>query len=274
MADLGMYMLSSFSKGSERPGVITLEYNTQVDQAPVVLVGKGVTFDTGGISSNQAWVWMKWSLICVVRPRYWVQSAHYAKPDSPIPCGRCEFAAAENMPSGMPTRPGDIVTTMSGQTVEILNTDAEGRLVFFDTLTYIKRFSPALVSWYCDADRCMCGGASKVVSGLLAHQMMNWPRFTTVGEQSLDRVWRMPVMEEYRELLDSPFCRYRQYWWSYMVPWQFVSLNVLPVTIAGHILMWWYSMVSGAAKGNRTPSPPTDAIFANRISTNDKHGTS
>ena len=145
IAELGMGAFLAVSQGSDRPGrIISLEYQAQRDEAPVVLVGKGITFDTGGIS---------------LKPGLGMDEMKFDMCGSASVLGTmralCEarlpihvvgtIAAAENMPSGKATRPGDIVTSMSGQTIEILNTDAEGRLVLCDTLTYVKRFNPALV---------------------------------------------------------------------------------------------------------------------------------
>ena len=145
LADLGMNAFLAVSKGSERPGrVITIEYLAKTEDAPVVLVGKGVTFDTGGISLKPGLGMdeMKYDMCGAASVLGTMRALCEAK--LPIHVVGA-IAAAENMPSGHATRPGDIVTTMSGQTVEILNTDAEGRLVLCDTLTYIKRFNPALV---------------------------------------------------------------------------------------------------------------------------------
>ena len=205
MADLGMNAFLAVSKGSARPGrVVTLQYNGQLDQAPVVLVGKGVTFDTGGISIKPAQTMdeMKFDMcgaasvlgtmrtLCEARLAIHVVGA---------------IAAAENMPSAQATRPGDIVTTMSGQTVEILNTDAEGRLVLCDTLTYIQRFNPALVIDIATLTGACVVALGKVLSGLFSPDDELATALLEAGEQSLDRVWRMPVSDDYQELLDSPF---------------------------------------------------------------------
>ena len=271
MADLGMYAFLAVSKGSERPGrVITLEYNTQVDQAPVVLVGKGVTFDTGGISLKPGLGMdeMKFDMCGAASVLGTIRALCEAR--LPIHVVGA-VAAAENMPSGHATRPGDIVTTMSGQTVEILNTDAEGRLVLCDTLTYIKRFNPALVIDIATLTGACVVALGKVVSGLFTPDDELAQDLQQAGEQSLDRVWRMPVMEEYQELLDSPFAdianiggphggaitaacfleRFtRDYRWAHL-------------DVAG--TAW----LSGAAKGaTGRPVPLLMQFLANRIATN------
>ena len=114
-------------------------------------------------------------------------------------------AAAENMPSGKATRPGDIVTTMSGQTVEILNTDAEGRLVLCDALTYVKKYDPAVVIDIATLTGACVVALGKVVSGLFSPDDNLANDLLQAGQQSNDRAWRMPVWQDYQELLDSPF---------------------------------------------------------------------
>ncbi len=205
MADLGMHAFLAVSKGSDRPGrIITLEYNAKIEQAPVVLVGKGVTFDTGGISLKPGLGMdeMKFDMCGAAS----VLGTMQALCEAQLPIHVVgAIAAAENMPSGGATRPGDIVTTMSGQTVEILNTDAEGRLVLCDTLTYVKRFNPALVIDIATLTGACVVALGKVVSGLFTPDDELAQALQQAGEQSHDRVWRMPVMEDYQELLDSPF---------------------------------------------------------------------
>ncbi len=115
------------------------------------------------------------------------------------------IAAAENMPSGHATRPGDIVKTMSGQTVEILNTDAEGRLVLCDTLTYIKRFNPALVIDIATLTGACVVALGSVLTGLFTPDDELAAEIHAAGQTSFDRVWRMPVIDDYQEQLDSPF---------------------------------------------------------------------
>ncbi|RYZ84883.1 MAG: leucyl aminopeptidase, partial [Moraxellaceae bacterium] len=146
MQELGMNALLAVSRGSEREArLVILEYTGKQDQSkPVVLVGKGVTFDTGGISIKPASGMdeMKFDMCGAAS----VLGTMQALCDAKLPLNVVgALVCAENMPSGRATRPGDIVTTLSGQTVEILNTDAEGRLVLCDALTYIKRFEPDTV---------------------------------------------------------------------------------------------------------------------------------
>ncbi|KPM86156.1 aminopeptidase, partial [Vibrio alginolyticus] len=192
MADLGMYAFLAVSKGSERPGrIVTLEYQSGIDQAPVVLVGKGVTFDTGGISLKPGLGMdeMKFDMCGAASVLGTIRALCEAK--LPIHVVGA-IAAAENMPSGKATRPGDIVTTMSGQTVEILNTDAEGRLVLCDTLTYIKRFNPAVVVDIATLTGACVVALGKVLSGLFSPDDALAAELQQAGEQSFDRVWRMP----------------------------------------------------------------------------------
>ncbi|WP_269913892.1 leucyl aminopeptidase [Acinetobacter sp. HY1485] len=205
MQELGMGAFLAVSKGSERPGrIITLEYNAQREEAPVVLVGKGVTFDTGGISlkPGAGMDEMKFDMCGAASVFGTIRALCEAK--LPIHVVGT-IAAAENMPSGRATRPGDIVKTMSGQTVEILNTDAEGRLVLCDTLTYVKRFNPAVVVDIATLTGACVVALGKVVSGLFSPDQALVQELQQAGEQSFDRVWQMPVMDEYQELLDSPF---------------------------------------------------------------------
>ena len=205
MADLGMGAFLAVSQGSERPGrIISIEYQSERSEAPVVLVGKGITFDTGGIS---------------LKPGAGMDEMKYDMCGAASVLGTmralCEsrlalhvvgtIAAAENMPSGKATRPGDIVTTMSGQTVEILNTDAEGRLVLCDTLTYVKRFNPALVIDIATLTGACVVALGSVLTGLFTPDDKLAAELETAGQHSFDRVWRMPVIDDYQEELDSPF---------------------------------------------------------------------
>lgn len=204
MAELNMNAFLAVSQGSARPGrLITLEYQAQRSEKPVVLVGKGVTFDTGGISIKPAAAMdeMKFDMCGAAS----VLGVIRALCESQLPIHVVgAVACAENMPSGTATRPGDVVTTMSGQTVEILNTDAEGRLVLCDTLTYIERFKPELVIDIATLTGACVVALGKVLSGLFSPDQALAQALIDAGEQSFDRVWRLPVLDDYQELLDSP----------------------------------------------------------------------
>ena len=205
LSELGMHAFLAVSKGSARPGrVITIEYQAHLEQAPVVLVGKGVTFDTGGISlkPGAGMDEMKFDMCGAASVLGTMRALCQAK--LPIHVVGA-IAAAENMPSGHATRPGDIVTTMSGQTVEILNTDAEGRLVLCDTLTYIKRFNPALVIDIATLTGACVVALGSVLTGLFTPDDELAAEISAAGQDAYDRVWRMPVIEDYQEQLDSPF---------------------------------------------------------------------
>lgn len=206
MRELGMHTFLAVSHGSERGGrLITLEYKGKSDNSqPVVLVGKGVTFDTGGISIKPAAGMdeMKFDMAGSAS----VMGVMRALCVSKLPINVVgALACAENMPSGRATRPGDIVTSLSGQTVEILNTDAEGRLVLCDTLTYIKRFNPELVIDIATLTGACIVALGKVVSGLFSPDDALAAELIEAGQTLHDRVWRMPVLDDYQELLDSPF---------------------------------------------------------------------
>ena len=205
MEELGMHAFLAVSKGSDRPGrVITLEYKMNTEQAPVVLVGKGVTFDTGGISlkPGAGMDEMKYDMCGAASVLGTMRALCEAK--LPIHVVGA-IAAAENMPSARATRPGDIVTSMSGQTVEILNTDAEGRLVLCDTLTYIARFKPELVVDIATLTGACVVALGSVLTGLFTPDDALANEIQVAGQSSFDRVWRMPVIEDYQEQLDSPF---------------------------------------------------------------------
>lgn len=203
---MGAGAFVSVSKGSDQPGaLIVMEYKgSKADTKPHVLVGKGITFDTGGISlkPGAAMDEMKYDM-CGAASVFGTLTA-IAEMKLPLHVVAI-IAAAENMPSGGASKPGDIVTTLSGQTVEILNTDAEGRLVLCDALSYAERFKPASV-----VDIATLTGACVIALGHHASAVYsNEPGLTdkliAAGEQSDDRAWPMPLWDEYQEQIDSPF---------------------------------------------------------------------
>ncbi len=203
---LGMHCLLSVSAGSPHEAqLVTLNYQGgKAKDAPVVLVGKGITFDTGGISlkPGAGMDEMKFDMCGAASVLGVMAAIKLAKLKINV-IG--VIACAENMPSGTATRPGDIVKTMSGQTVEILNTDAEGRLVLCDALTYVERFKPAVVVDIATLTGACVVALGKVASGLFSPKDELADELLAAGQRVDDRVWRLPVWDDYQELLDSPF---------------------------------------------------------------------
>ncbi|MEM7217938.1 MAG: leucyl aminopeptidase [Pseudomonadota bacterium] len=206
MTKLGMGAFMSVSQGSDQPGrMIIIQYKgTSAKAAPHVLVGKGITFDTGGISlkPGPAMDEMKFDMCGAAT----VLGATRAVIDAGLKLNLVTIvAAAENMPSGHASRPGDVVTTMSGQSVEILNTDAEGRLVLCDALTYAEGFKPASV-----VDVATLTGACVVALGSHAAAIFSnddrvGDALRDAGEYINDRGWPMPLWDEYQAQLRSNF---------------------------------------------------------------------
>ncbi len=207
MKALGMGAFMAVSQGSEQEGyLIVLKYQgaEDKDQKPTVLVGKGLTFDSGGISlkPGDGMDEMKFDMGGSAS----VFGAFLAAVQLKLPMNLIMVvAAAENMPSSRACRPGDVVTTMNGLTVEILNTDAEGRLVLCDALTYVERFNPDVV-----IDVATLTGACVVAlgahaSGLLSSHNSLVTDLLNAGEQAGDKAWRLPLWEEYQEQLNSNF---------------------------------------------------------------------
>ncbi|WP_455226442.1 leucyl aminopeptidase [Lautropia mirabilis] len=206
MASLGMGALLAVAQGSAQPPkLIVMHYRgAGARQAPVVLVGKGITFDTGGISLKPAADMdeMKYDMSGAGSVFGTLQAVAQMKLKINL---TVIIAAAENMPSGSAARPGDIVTTMSGQTVEILNTDAEGRLVLCDALTYAERFKPAAV-----IDVATLTGACVIAlghqrAGLFSNDEALSAQIQAAGDDSGDTCWPMPMDDAYNEQLRSPF---------------------------------------------------------------------
>ncbi|MDT4793169.1 Cytosol aminopeptidase [compost metagenome] len=206
LRDLGMGSFLAVAQGSEQPPrLIVLQYNGgRKEDAPHVLVGKGITFDTGGISLKPGLGMdeMKFDMCGAASVLGTFRAVLELQPAINL-VGL--LACAENMPSGRASRPGDIVTTMSGQTVEILNTDAEGRLVLCDTLTYAERFKPqAVVDIATLTGACIVALGSNT-SGLMGNNDALVRQLLKAGEQADDRAWQLPLFDEYQEQLDSPF---------------------------------------------------------------------
>ena len=204
--ELGMGAFMSVTQGSRTPGklVIAQYRGGAPEDAPIALIGKGVTFDTGGISikPSASMDEMKFDMCGAAT----VSGATLAAVAAEVPINLVTIvAAAENMPGGEASRPGDIVTTMSGQTVEILNTDAEGRLLLCDALTYAERFKPKSV-----VDVATLTGACVVAlgshaSGLFSNDENLSDSLVAAGQTSGDRAWPMPVWREYQSQLKSNF---------------------------------------------------------------------
>ncbi len=204
--ELGMGSFLAVAQGSvQPPRLIVLQYNGgKKGEKPYALVGKGITFDTGGISIKPAAGMdeMKYDMGGAAS----VFGTFKAVLEMQLPINLVGvMACAENMPSGSATRPGDIVTTMSGQTVEILNTDAEGRLVLCDALTYTERFKPqAVIDLATLTGACIVALGSHT-SGLLGNNDELLQQLLSAGQVADDRAWQLPLFDEYQEQLDSPF---------------------------------------------------------------------
>lgn len=206
MERLGMGAFMSVSRGSHVPGcLVCLEYRGgPARQRPVALIGKGITFDTGGISikPSAAMDEMKFDMCGAAS----VLGTLAACVRLRLPLNVVAvLACAENMPGGRASRPGDIVKTMSGQTVEILNTDAEGRLVLCDALTWVGRFKPE-----CVVDVATLTGACVVAlgneaSGLMSNDQALAEQLLAAGESAGDRTWQLPLWDEYQPQLSSNF---------------------------------------------------------------------
>ena len=202
---LKMGAFLSVAKGSsEEPRFIIFEYKGKNTGKPTVLVGKGITFDTGGISikPGPSMDEMKYDM-CGAASVFGCIKALCDMNANVNVVGI--IAAAENMPAGNASKPGDVVTSMSGQTIEILNTDAEGRLVLCDALTYAERFKPKAV-----IDIATLTGACVIAlgthaSGLYANDQNLAEQLLSAGQETGDRAWQMPLWSDYEKQLKSNF---------------------------------------------------------------------
>ena len=203
---LKMGALLSVAKGSrEPPKFIVLSHRGAAKKdKPIVLIGKGVTFDTGGISIKAAGEMdeMKFDMCGAAA----VIGTLRAVAEMKLRLNVIGIVpATENMPGGAASKPGDIVTTMSGQTVEILNTDAEGRLILCDAMTYAERFKPSVVIDVATLTGACIIALGHVCSGLFSNSEALADELLTAGERSWDRTWRLPLWEDYQEQLKSNF---------------------------------------------------------------------
>jgi leucyl aminopeptidase len=203
---LGMGSFAAVAQGSAEPlRFIVLRYQgAPKDQAPVVLVGKGITFDTGGVSLKPAAEMdeMKFDMCGAASVLGTFRALGEIQPAINV-VGL--IPSCENMNDGKAVKPGDVVTSMSGQTIEVLNTDAEGRLILCDALTYAKRFDPAAVIDIATLTGACVIALGGVRSGLFASDETLAAALQAAGEQSQDRCWRLPLDDEYAEGLKSNF---------------------------------------------------------------------
>jgi leucyl aminopeptidase len=206
MQKLGMGSFLSVTRGSAQPAkLIAIEYKGgDKKQKPIALVGKGITFDTGGIS---------------LKPGAEMDEMKYDMCGAASVLGTMQAIAemglklnvvgvipsCENMPSSTATKPGDIVTSMSGQTIEILNTDAEGRLILCDALTYTAKFDPDTVIDIATLTGACVIALGHVAHGLFANEDKLAKELLAAGEQAHDRAWQLPLWDDYQPLLDSNF---------------------------------------------------------------------
>jgi leucyl aminopeptidase len=206
MKKLGMNTLLAVAQGSaEPPKFIVLKYHGGAKGTkPIVLVGKGITFDSGGIS---------------LKPGLEMDEMKYDMSGAASVFGTLKAVArmklplnvigvvpsTENMPGGRAIKPGDIVTSMSGQTIEILNTDAEGRLILCDALTYAERFDPECVVDIATLTGACVMALGNVACGLLSNNDALAQELLACGQESGDRAWQLPLWEDYQELLKSNF---------------------------------------------------------------------
>jgi leucyl aminopeptidase len=205
---LGMGSFMSVAQGSHQPlRFITMEYKGSGvrSSAPIVLVGKGITFDTGGISlkPGAGMDEMKFDMCGAASVLGVFKTLSVLKPSDLHVVGL--IPSCENMPDGLAVKPGDVVTSMSGQTIEILNTDAEGRLILCDALTYAKRYKPKAVIDIATLTGACVIALGHIRSGLFSNNDHLAQALVQAGEASQDTCWRMPLDEEYADALKSNF---------------------------------------------------------------------
>jgi leucyl aminopeptidase len=206
MAELGMGSLLSVSQGSAQPAkLITVNYQGGEKNAkPIVLVGKGLTFDAGGISlkPGPGMDEMKYDMCGGAA----VLGALLAAAQMQLPLNIVGLIpSSENLPDGNAFKPGDILTSLSGKTIEVLNTDAEGRLILCDTLTYAERYNPDVVIDMATLTGACLVALGRIPSGLLGNDDALCNDLLAASETAHDSIWRLPLWEEYQEQLKSNF---------------------------------------------------------------------
>jgi leucyl aminopeptidase len=201
---IGMHSFLAVAKGSvEPPKFIVARYNNapSIEEAPYILVGKGITFDSGGISlkPGEGMDDMKYDMGGAAAVLGCLRSVLEAQ----LPINMIVLIpSCENLPSGQASKPSDVLTTLSGITVEILNTDAEGRLILCDALTYAERFNPKLVIDVATLTGACVVALGNVASGMYTNREEELvPIFKESSQKTLDYAWHMPLLEEYQELI-------------------------------------------------------------------------
>jgi leucyl aminopeptidase len=205
MEKLGMGALMSVARAShEPPKLVVIKYQGRKGAKPLAFVGKGITFDTGGISLKPAAEMdeMKFDMSGAAAVLGTVRAL--AEMRAPVNVVGI-IPTCENMPGGHATKPGDVVTTLSGQTVEILNTDAEGRLILCDALSYAERFEPEAVIDIATLTGAIVISLGHVATGLFANDEKLAAQVRAAADDAWDRVWQMPLWEDYQEQLRSNF---------------------------------------------------------------------
>ncbi|MDF1758224.1 MAG: leucyl aminopeptidase [Legionellaceae bacterium] len=204
MQELGMGSLLAVGQGSSKPPrLVELKYQGNNESDPVVLIGKGITFDSGGISikPSSGMEEMKFDMCGAASVLGTIKACALLK----LPINVVGLlACAENMPGSNAIKPGDVVTSMSGQTIEITNTDAEGRLVLADALTYAKRFKPQLVVDIATLTGAVIVALGHERSGLMTNDDELADIISKAGENCQDTVWRLPLEDKCQQMLESP----------------------------------------------------------------------
>ena len=206
MEALGMHALLSVARGSQQPPKFILLHHRggKTEDKPLVLIGKGITFDSGGISlkPGEGMDEMKFDMCGAASVLGALKAAALLR----LPLNLTVIVpATENMPGGNASKPGDIVVSLSGQSIEILNTDAEGRLILCDALSYAERFEPEAVIDVATLTGACVVALGHVASGLFANQPRLAGALLDAGEEALDRAWQLPLWDDYQEQLKSNF---------------------------------------------------------------------
>lgn len=207
MRELGMGSLLSVSKGSrEEAKLIVMQYQGAKNpkQAPHALVGKGLTFDAGGISIKPSAKMdeMKYDMCGAAS----VFGSLLAAAELQLPINIVGvIPSSENLPDGLANKPGDVVTSMSGKTIEILNTDAEGRLILCDALTYTERFKPETVIDIATLTGAVIVALGHQTAGVMGNDQGVIDSLISAGETSLDHAWQLPIKETYKKQLKSDY---------------------------------------------------------------------